>query len=216
MRFATISGAFVFFGAGLASVSVVQSQDMFAPATFGEFEISAADDSHVISVEATGDVDATELGGECVGLISEAPTVQLDFVSSDVPLIFSVESDLDTVLAINTAVGDWVCDDDSGGDFNARIELVSPQSGIYDIYVGTYDDLEFGNTSLTISQGNNAAAAVGAVASIPTGVDRSENGELAAGDDARDSGEYQDVYDFEGRTARRSCLICAHRISIPI
>jgi hypothetical protein len=41
---------------------------------------------------------------------------------------------------INTPNGRWYCDDDSGGSLNPKVQITNPQSGRYDVWVGTYGD----------------------------------------------------------------------------
>lgn len=174
------------------------AQDYSEPATYGDYTISAAGQSHQIDVVAGGETDASGLGGACAGQIATAPDVQLDLQSGGAPLTFRVDSDIDTTLVVNTATGQWICDDDSGDDLNALIAIADPTTGIYDIWVGAFsDDENYSSTTLTISQG--AVPSAPAVASVPTGVDRLERGTLQAGDATRGDGQYQDVYTFDGR-----------------
>ena len=59
--------------------------------------------------------------------------------AGSMPLIFSVSSDVDTTLVVNAPNGSWHCDDDSGvNGSNPQVRFDSPQSGQYDIWVGTY------------------------------------------------------------------------------
>jgi len=202
MRFANISAAFVFLGTGLASIGAAQSQDNSEPATYGDYAISAVGQSHQVEIVAGGETDASELGGACSGQIANAPDVQLDFESSGAPLSFRVQSDFDSTLAINSATGDWLCDDDSAGGLNALVEIANPVSGTYDIWIGALDEEEnYSNATLEISHGAPGVISDVPIASVdttPTGVDRLERGELAPGDADRGLGEYQDVFDFSG------------------
>jgi len=52
-------------------------------------------------------------------------------------LTIRAESAADTTLLINLPDGSWVADDDSGGKLNPSITFAKPQSGRYDIFVGT-------------------------------------------------------------------------------
>jgi hypothetical protein len=197
MRFANLAAVSVIAGLGTLMQSAALAQDLSQTAAYGDFTIARAGESHAIDLQAGGSVDASTLGNNCVGRIANAPDVQLDFTNSGGPLVFSVESDVDTSLVINNATGDWVCDDDSGNDFNARVEIPNATSGIYDIWVGVYSEAEnFAEATLNITQG--AASAPVNVASVPTGVDRIERGNLEVGDGRRPEGQYQDAYTFAG------------------
>ena len=154
MRLANLAAAFFVFSAGLASIGAAQAQDYSEPATYGDYEISAAGQSHQIEIVAGGETDASELGGECYGQIATAPDAQLTFEFSGAPLTYEVQSDFDSTLVINTATGDWLCDDDSGGDLNALVEIADPTSGTYDIWIGAYEEDEnYSSATLTISHG---------------------------------------------------------------
>lgn len=87
------------------------------------------------SVTAGGPLQGSSVG--CFGSISAAPTVQLSFSGSTSNLRIWARSSSDTILAINTPSGQWVCDDDSGGNLNPLINFPNAASGVYDIYVGT-------------------------------------------------------------------------------
>ena len=54
------------------------------------------------------------------------------------PLIFRTQASQDTTLVISGPRGEWICDDDSAGDSNAQVLLEKPESGVYDVWVGTY------------------------------------------------------------------------------
>jgi len=67
------------------------------------------------------------------------------------PLSFTVKSVGDTTLLINLPDGTWVADDDSGGGLDPLLRFANPQSGRYDIYVGTYKK-DFVEATLYISE----------------------------------------------------------------
>jgi hypothetical protein len=97
-------------------------------------------DPHVVAIAAGGELDASVIPG-CWGAIARAPDYRVNFTAGNygLPLIFSVNSDADTVLVINGADGQWVCDDDGGNiGLNPSITFANPQSGQYDIWVGTF------------------------------------------------------------------------------
>lgn len=43
-----------------------------------------------------------------------------------------------STLVISGPGGEWVCDDDSGPEHNAEVVFDKPESGVYDVWVGTY------------------------------------------------------------------------------
>ena len=54
-------------------------------------------------------------------------------------LEIEVNGECDTVLLVNDAFGEWHFDDDSNGNLQPVVNLYSPASGVYDIWVGTYN-----------------------------------------------------------------------------
>jgi hypothetical protein len=97
-------------------------------------------DPRVIAVRAGGTIDASNISAECRGFISNAPDVRLNYTAGPMlPLIISVASAADTTLVVSGADGSWYCDDDGGTfDSNPMVRLNNPQSGRYEIWVGTY------------------------------------------------------------------------------
>jgi len=196
MRIFSMATAIALLSASVMGVGVARAQDYSEPATYGDYTISAAGQAHEVEVVAGGLTNAADLGNGCVGQIATAPDVQLDLQSGGAPLRLSVDSDFDSTLVVNSATGEWLCDDDSAGNLNAALNIASPTTGTYDIWVGAYDEgANFSSATLTISQGQVTSAPT--VASTPTGVDRLERGMLEAGDETREFGEYQDVYTYD-------------------
>jgi hypothetical protein len=172
------------------------AQDYSEPASYGDFTI-ANGQSHSVDLLAGGSVDASTVGDACVGNIANAPDVQLD-VQSTGRLILRTLSDSDTTLVINNPSGEWICDDDSGGDLNALVDLANPPVGIYDIWVGEWDG-EYADTTLSITQGGGGGPLVaGGGSSMPVGVDQLESGVLEAGDPQMDDSSYYDAYTVAG------------------
>lgn len=119
------------------------AQDIGAQPTFADIRLSAGftPDPTRIQITAGGSIDAARSrGGSCVGKIARAPDVRLTYESGSLPLIIKVGSSEDTTLVVNGANGRWYCDDDSGGGVNPAIRLNNPDSGVYEIWVGTYAD----------------------------------------------------------------------------
>jgi hypothetical protein len=118
------------------------AQDASLEPNFGSHSLTAGfePDPYTMDIIAGGDRDASNLGAGCVGKISEAPDFRLTYEAGDYPLAFRTLSNQDTTLVINGPDGRWSCDDDSWGDGDAEVSYGSPQSGVYDIWVGTYGD----------------------------------------------------------------------------
>lgn len=119
------------------------AQEIGAQPTFADISLEAGfmPDPTRIQVTAGGSIDAARSrGGSCVGKIARAPDVRLTYEAGSSPLIIKVGSSEDTTLVVNDANGRWYCDDDSGGGVNPAMRLNNPDSGVYEIWVGTYAD----------------------------------------------------------------------------
>jgi len=114
--------------------------DPSAPANYGEEYLSAGfdDDPRTVQVTSGGELDASSLGGDCVGMISRAPDFQLTYDAGSLPLTFGVNGYGDTTLVISAPDGQWHCDDDSGGGTDPEVSFYRPQSGVYDVWVGAF------------------------------------------------------------------------------
>lgn len=100
-------------------------------------------DPRVFQAPAGGaiDLEKTQLPSDCVGFVSNEPTLQVHYQAGTYPLIFATrpEDDLDTVLLVRTPDGQWLCNDDSEAEgVEADITILRPASGYYDVWVGTY------------------------------------------------------------------------------
>lgn len=133
--------ALAVLGAMAAAVPAF-AQDASLDPNFGSRSLSAGftPDPYSIDVVAGGDLDASYLGRGCVGKISDAPDFRLEYRAGGFPLAFRTRSGTDTTLVINGPDGRWFCDDDSWGDGDAEVRFNRPQSGIYDVWIGTYGD----------------------------------------------------------------------------
>lgn len=135
----------------MSTLALVSALSLAAPAfaqnagldpNFGSRSLSAGftPDPYSIDVVAGGDVDAARLGRGCVGKISDAPDFRLTYDADGLPLAFRTRAASDTTLVINGPDGTWYCDDDSWSDGDAEVRFNRPQSGVYDVWIGTYGD----------------------------------------------------------------------------
>ncbi len=111
-------------------------------------------DPYVTNVQAGGDRNARNLPGNCRGYVANAPDFNLNYqAGSTLPLIIGAESSSDTTLVVNQPNGSWICDDDGGPGLNPRMTISNPQSGLYNIWVGTYSSTAgFPQAQLYISE----------------------------------------------------------------
>lgn len=122
-------------------VGTAHAQDPRARATYGSDSLSAGftPDPYTVNLTAGGSIQASSVGTGCSGTIAGPPDFELTYTAGSFPLIFRSASSADTTLVINGPDRSWYCDDDSGAEgLNAEVRFNSPQSGVYDVWVGTY------------------------------------------------------------------------------
>lgn len=132
-------GAALVAAAGLSAAASAQNYTLNP--TYGTYNLQSGflPDPQTINVIAGGPNNVSAAtGGQCAGYAAEAPDVRINFSGGSFDRInFSAMSDADTTLIVNDPNGTWWCDDDGGSGLNPLIEL-TPISGQYDIWVGTY------------------------------------------------------------------------------
>lgn len=134
-----------------------EQPDFSLDPAYGAVDLQAGftPDPHTKEIAAGGTIDASSLGGNCVGWVARAPDYRVNWTagSGANPLIFSVQSDADTTLVINDAQGNWVCDDDGGNEgLNPAISFSNPVSGQYDVWVGTFTQGDLQDSTLSVSE----------------------------------------------------------------
>lgn len=133
----------------------VAAQDYGLSPNYGGRSLSAGftPDPVIVNLQAGGDRSASNVSSSCRGYVSNAPDFRLNYSSGSFPLIISVASSSDTTLVVNGPDGRWYCDDDSGVyGLNPAIRFNNPQSGQYDIWVGTYSSGSLASAALYISE----------------------------------------------------------------
>ena len=129
--------------------------DYTADPHFGSLELQAgfAPDPNVSEIVGGGDVDATYLGGGCVGHASQAPDVRLTWsgASDELRVFFTADEGRDASLLVNLPDGSWVCNDDAGS-LDPLIVLTDPAEGQYDIWVGSLESGHFISGALSITE----------------------------------------------------------------
>lgn len=116
-----------------------RAQDPSLDPAFGSVELKEGFEPDPVTVElvAGGDVEPA-VDGCGYGLVAEAPDFDLYYeTSGESPLFVYVVSGGDATLLVNLPDGSWMCDDDNYGNGDPILVLPA-QSGLYDIWVGTY------------------------------------------------------------------------------
>ncbi|MFP4509989.1 MAG: hypothetical protein ACLFNQ_07640 [Spirochaetaceae bacterium] len=120
--------------------AVATAQTWNEDPTFGSVELNAGfvPDPNTVELTAGGNVDLSGRGFS--GYVADAPDFNLTYeANGSWPLVIRAESDSDLVLLVNAPDGSWHYNDDySGYGFNSAVVFENPQSGLYNIWVGTY------------------------------------------------------------------------------
>ena len=146
------------YGAAALAVLLVaptaHAQDVSRSPNYGTARLDSGfvPDPHTVSVTAGGPNDASRKSSGCAGYVSSAPDYRLHFDAGSLPLIISAESSEDTTLVINGPDGDWYCDDDGSGRLDPIVRFNNPDSGQYDIWIGSYDESERPAATLSITE----------------------------------------------------------------
>lgn len=137
---------------GLSITSATLAQNVGGDPVYGSTNLEAGfvPDPVVIEISPGGPDQVDDLGANCVGFIASAqPDHDLYYESGSSVLGIFVNADIDTTLVISDPAGTWHCNDDSSSLSNANpgILFESPLSGLYNIWVGTYENIGTGATA---------------------------------------------------------------------
>lgn len=124
--------------------SIAHAQSLDGEPLFGSISLEAgfSETPFSVAVSPGGEDQAFSLGDNCNGYIRFAqPDFVLSYEAGANPLGVFALSDLDITMAINDPAGNWHCNDDSPylSGTNSGVQFNDPQSGDYQIWVGTYD-----------------------------------------------------------------------------
>lgn len=137
-----------------AAAAPAAAQDYNSTPNYGEVRLAPGftPDPHLISLRAGGSIDASSRFNTCRGFITQQPDVRLHWDGKGtLNLRISAVSNADTTIVVNGPNGEWYCDDDSGDDSNPLVTL-SPVSGRYEIWVGTYSSGDTKPAVISISE----------------------------------------------------------------
>ena len=122
--------------------------------TYGTLALAAgfSPDPAVVEGIAGGAVAANSRSAGCNGFVSNSPDVILDYTAGTLNLYLSALSATDTTLQVLSPDGQWHCDDDGAGDRNPLVTITQPDSGLYLIWLGTFDAGAYPAAVLNISE----------------------------------------------------------------
>ncbi|MGK0266805.1 MAG: hypothetical protein ACI82N_001058 [Maricaulis sp.] len=141
-----------------ASVALMASgalaQDYSAPPSYGSVSLNAGfqPDPYNVNITSGGSIPASNISGECRGWVANAPDYSVNYAAGGYDLTIGATSNSDTTLLINGPNGEWYCDDDGGDGLNPLVRLTNPNSGRYDVWIGSYSQGDFAATTLSVSE----------------------------------------------------------------
>lgn len=113
-------------------------------------------DPMAVTVVSGGPIDASYVGNGCTGFAESNPDYEIRYNSGAQPLLrIYFEADTpgdDVTLIINDAADQWHCSDDEYGTTNPSIDFSPPDSGWYDIWIGSYSPSEYISGTLYITE----------------------------------------------------------------
>jgi hypothetical protein len=138
----------------LLASGAAMAQDPSAQPAYGSVSLNAgfAPDPHTVQITSGGAMSASNLPGNCRGWVANAPDFDLYYTAGNFNLTIAAMSNSDTTLVVNGPNGQWYCDDDGGDGLNPLLTFNSPQSGLYDIWIGSYSQGDNASATLSISE----------------------------------------------------------------
>lgn len=131
----------------------------FTPDPWG-FNLTAGGGSNPIDLRSLGLTDSTT-NDNCLGFVTRRPDFRFYFEAGQrFPLArFYVitQNGADATLLVNQPDGSWRCNDDHhhqgwGHNLMPAIDFHNPQSGRYDVWVGTYDASSHNPATLYVTE----------------------------------------------------------------
>ncbi len=135
--------ALVLLAVMAAAAPAVACPDYRGDPTFGQITLKQGfePDPYRRNVVAGGGFSLSNCGFTDIGWVAVNPDFDLYYETNNnnYPLTIAVESTVDTILLVNGPDGTWYYDDDGGVGAGALIRIANPISGLYDIWIGTYE-----------------------------------------------------------------------------
>ncbi|SDL75509.1 hypothetical protein [Maricaulis salignorans] len=122
--------------------------------TYGSVSLRAGftPDPYRVSITSGGAINANTISSGCRGWIANTMDYQVHYAAGSFNLSFSSTSSSDTTLVVQAPNGNLYCDDDSGNGLNPIVTIGNPQSGSYSVWVGSYRNGEYAQSTLSISE----------------------------------------------------------------
>lgn len=97
-----------------------------------------------VAENASVDVTSLNLGESCLGFATPTPDYKILWTggSQGFRVFFYSPDGGDTTMIINMPDGSYICSDDSFGTLNPSIDIIDPEEGEYNVWVGSYSETE--------------------------------------------------------------------------
>jgi hypothetical protein len=109
-----------------------------------------------VEVVSGGPIDASYLGNGCAGYTEPNPDYEVHYDAGAQGLLrFYFVADTpgdDATMVINDSAAQWQCADDEYGSSNPAIDFTPPESGWYDVWIGSYSGSEYISGTLYITE----------------------------------------------------------------
>jgi hypothetical protein len=140
--------------ATFAAIAVLAASGTAAAQTYGSVNLRAGftPDPYRTSVTSGGTIRASNLFTNCTGWVADNVDFAVHYTAGSFNLTISNTSNADTTLIVQAPNGNWYCDDDSGPGLNPTITIGNPGSGTYSVWVGSYRQGEYAQSTLSVSE----------------------------------------------------------------
>ncbi len=139
----------------LLATGDIAAQEFSEPPAYGATNLAEGFPNDPFTVHVTspgGSFDAEDISDDCYGFIDGSrPDFRLSYEAGINRLGILVNSDVDTTLVVRDPNGTWYCNDDdiyNLNNANPGITLETPQTGDYNIWVGTFTQGEVSDTTI--------------------------------------------------------------------
>ncbi|MCC7321139.1 MAG: peptidase S1 [Rubellimicrobium sp.] len=147
-------------GAALAALSLAVPAAEACPdwrlqPVFGHIQLGAGftPDPYVRNITAGGSRNLASCGLNAAGFVADRPDFDLYYNAGGYQLTIAVTSYADAILLVSAPDGSWFYSDDYRGH-DPAITFQNPQSGLYDIWIGSYDGSRRNPGQLIITEYN--------------------------------------------------------------
>lgn len=126
--------------------------------TFGSISLAAgfSDDPYTTQITSGGIVNAYSISDGCTGHVGDTPDFRLNWTGKTAELRIFFEADYDfedSTIIIKLPNGQYLCNDDASDEgLDPMVIIAGASTGVYDIWVGSYDADDYIDGKLYITE----------------------------------------------------------------